>query len=173
MTLEDVKRKTAILLDEYDAEQITPDIEYKIPDLADTAQKLVAARQPIVKTVEITPEPGTVIYKMPDDFEYCLHLWSGGKETTRRWIGNFIQTASTVTVEYSAAPTTITNETGDDYVLEVSETAAQAIPYYVAGNLLLTDMVNSPNNLIQLWNQMLAQIRSVQGGGQKRVKRVW
>lgn len=176
MTLEDGKTKVAILLDEYDNSVIDPDAEGKMPSLFDMAQKIIADLQPITRTVEIDPEPGIWVHPMPADFERAINVWQNGKTVERRWIGRSIISEDAVTVEYAAAPATINGDTDDTYAFEISEIACQAMPFFVAANCIVTDLVQNPNPLLNQWTLRLEEIRNRSGstgGGQRRVKVVW
>lgn len=176
MTLEEGKIKVAILLDDYDNSQIAEDTEDKMAPLFDMAQKFIADVQPIVKLYEVTPVEGVRFYSMPADFERLIRVWQDGKSVERQWIGRSILTTDAVTVEYAAAPETINNDTDDTYSFEVSEIACQAMPFFVAANCLITDLVTNPNPLLNEWQLRLAEIRAKAnsaGGRQRRVKAVW
>lgn len=176
MTLEDGKIKAGILLDEYDNSMVDPDAEAKMPSLFDMAQKIIADLQPIVKTYTVTPVTGTRFYPMPADFERAIRVWKGDKVVDRQWIGRSILTTDKVTVEYAAAPETINEDTDDTYAFEVGEIACQAMPFFVAANCIVTDLVQNPNPLLNQWTLRLEEIRNRSGstgGGQRRVKAVW
>ena len=49
------------------------------------------------------------------------------------------QTSQTIRVDYYAYPTEITDDTPDDYEIELSQDAQQVLPYAVVADLLKTD----------------------------------
>lgn len=82
MTLQEGKRKVYMLMDEYSSGgTITPDedIENKMADFFDTAQKQVCALKPIRKLVELERVSGQTAYDMPADFRKLCCIYRNGK----------------------------------------------------------------------------------------------
>lgn len=164
MTLDDGKRKVLMLLDEYSSGgQITIDIDInnKMNDFFDMAQKDMACYCPILKTAEIELT-GLAEEPLPENFERYFRVWKDGKIHKKYpIIDRKMQTKGemgTVTIEYLASPTTITQSTPDSYVFEVKEDAANALPFYVAAQQLITDLVVDYNALWQMYLAHKAQV---------------
>ncbi len=173
MTLEEGKRKVYMLLDEYSsggAITADPDIEAKMADFFDTAQKQVSAIKPIRKIAEIEREEGQTEYDMPTDFRKLFCVYRGGERTQRyKWRGGKIvipaDETETVEVEYSAWPVTITPDTADSYTFEVAEDAAQACCFFVASQQLISDLVLDYQALRNEWLAALQLLTPDQPGG--------
>lgn len=173
MTLADGKRKVYMLLDEYSSGGIvTPDadIEAKMADFFDTAQKQVCAVKPIRRSYTVTRVTGQTDYAMPGDYRELYCVWRDGKRTRRYdWRGGKIVIplgdTATVEIEYFAFPTTITPETSGSYEFEVAEDAQQAMPFYVASQQLISDLVLDYSALRSEYNAALAAITPDEPGG--------
>ena len=159
MTLEEGKRKVYMLMDEYSSGgTITPDmdIENKMADFFDTAQKQVCAIKPIRKITDLEREEGQTEYAMPADFRKLCCIWRNGKKTRRYvWRGGKLivpeSDSAEIQIEYFAYPQTITPETPDSYEFEVAEDAAQACPFFVASQQLISDLVLDYQALRNEW----------------------
>lgn len=174
MTLEEGKRKVYMLLDEFSSGgTITPDqdIELKMNDFFDTAQKQVCAIKPIRALTE--PErdeddPTKLI--LPENFRKLCAVYIGGKKTRRySWRGGtlFVPATAeeTVELEYYAYPSTIGPDTPDSYEFEVAEDAAQACPFFVASQQLISDLVMDYDALRQEWIAALQLLTPEDRGG--------
>ena len=166
MTLSDGKRKVYMLMDEYSSGGVvTPDadIENKMADFFDTAQKQVAAIKPIRRVFTVERVSGQTDYAMPADYRKLICIRRDGKKTRRYdWRAGALvipkgDTAE-VEVEYCAWPATITPETPDTYEFEVAEDAQQAMPFYVASQQLISDLVLDYSALRGEYNAALAAI---------------
>jgi hypothetical protein len=173
MTLEEGKRKVLMLLDEYSSGgTITTDadIDAKMNDFFDTAQKQVCALKPIRKLVELQRVSGQTAYDMPADFRKLCCIYRNGKRTQRYvWRGGKLiipeSDTATVEIEYFAFPTTITPDTQNSYVFEVAEDAAQACPFYVASQQLISDLVLDYQALRNEWVNALSLLTPENPGG--------
>lgn len=172
MTLAEGKRKVLMLIDEYSSGgtiTVDADIENKMADFFDEAQKQVAQVKKIPRLYEVPRMDGVTAYSMPEDFLSLVSVWRNGEKTSRyTWkAGKLVipqtDTAS-VEVEYYAAPATIGPETPDDYVFEVAPDAAEAMPYYVAAQQLIVDLVVDYSALLQLY-QMQLNMLDIRGQG--------
>ena len=85
MTLGEGKRKVLMLLDEYSSGgelTVDEDIEKKMADFFDTAQKDMASFKRIIRTQEITltgGEEARVLYDLPADFAGTFRIWKGDR----------------------------------------------------------------------------------------------
>ncbi len=163
MTLEEGKRKVYMLLDEYSsggALTRDADIEAKMADFFDTAQKQAAEFKKIRRMHTIERKAGQTHYPMPGDFLKLVRVWKGDMVTkTFSWKGNSIiipeSEKAPIEIEYFALPTTIGPNTPDSYEFEVGEDAAKALPYFVASQQLIADLVMDYGALYTIYREML------------------
>lgn len=161
MTLEEGKRRVLMLLDEYSNGgelDIDEDIEAKLHDFFDIAQKDVAAYQPILRRVAVTLD-GSGSVALPGDAARVLRVTKDGRRTARYEVvdGKLLSgegDTSTLTLDYTATPETITPETEDSYVFEVSEAAANCLPFFVASQHLLADITVDYGAFYNMYLQM-------------------
>lgn len=169
MTLGDGKRRVLMLLDEYSSGgAITKDkdIENKMADFFDTAQKEMAGYKKIIRKTEISLAPGTgdfTYYPLPKDFGKTFRVWKNGRMIAGYpVIGGKLAVPSdesgTIILEYFAMPETITPSTPDDYEFEVSEDAANCLPFYVAAQHLIADLVVDYGAFWQMYLNMRAAL---------------
>lgn len=169
MTLGEGKNKVYMLLDEHSAGgevEHDADIELKMVWFFDIAQKMVAQIKRIVKQRKITPVSGKTEYAMPSDFMGVYRVWRDGRPATDRymWRGdNKIvipgrDAGREILVEYFAIPATIPADAGDEYEFEVAEDAAQCMPYYVAAQQLLPDLVMDYNGMLTMYQMHVGQL---------------
>lgn len=166
MNLGDGKRKVLMLLDEYSSGgQITVDMDInnKMNDFFDMAQKDMACYAPILKTavIELT---GLAEEPVPEGFNRYFRVWKDGERHKKyNIIDGKMQTkgeTGTITVQYLGDPTTITQSTPDTYEFEVKEDAANCLPFYVAAQQLITDLVVDYNALWQMYLAHKAQVNT-------------
>lgn len=176
MTLGDGKRKVYMLLEEYSSGgEITKDedIEAKMADFFDMAQKDMAEVRRIEKLHTVEREDNVTDYAMPADFMALKAVWADGKRTRRlSWRAGKLIIPETeraeISVEYFAVPETIGPTTPDSYEFEIGEDAAQALPFYVAAQQLISDLVidySAPWGIYRLRKQEIEQ----QGNGGTRL----
>lgn len=172
MTLGDGKRKVYKLLDEYGAgEGVDEDLEEKMSDFFDAAQKDVAKISQIVRTIEMSGEGR---HAMPQGFLAVHRVWKSGKDITRRctWRAGELVLGRNETVEmdYFAVPNTINADTPDEYAFEVREDACEALPFYVAGMVLSSDLVQDAQIYLNLYEQAKRNLAAgLPGAGQRVV----
>lgn len=177
MTLGEAKRKVLMLLDEYSSGgALTPDadVDAKMNDFFDMAQRDAAAWQPIVRRAAVTLD-GTGSQALPEDVERVIRIRKNGVRAARYEVvdGRLLYPAgdaSTLTLDYIAAPQRITPETGDGYEFEVSAEAANCLPFFVASQQLIADLAVDYGAFYNLYLQMRAMLprSSVGGGGVKQ-----
>lgn len=167
MTFGEGKNKVYKLLDEYSSGgevEVDEDIEKKMADLFDIAQKRIARIERITAVKTINRKDGQTEYKMPETFSGLRRVWRDGKPTKRyRWKNGKLviptnDTATTIEVEFYKTPETITDETGEDYEFEVSEDAAQLMPFYVAAQNLFADLMIDYTPYLNEWEKGLAEL---------------
>jgi len=177
MTLAEGKKKVYELLDEYSSGgSVTrdADLEAKMADFFDIAQKQMANVQRIVKTTAITRVSGQTEYAMPGDFAGVYRIWYGGRVKNNRFdwkAGKIIipaEDTETVEVEYFAIPATVNASTDDTYKFEVREDACQAMCFFVAAQQLVVDLVIDYGALLNLYQMALANVDTGIPGGQMK-----
>lgn len=179
MTLGEGKNKVYMLLDEHSAGgevEHDEDIELKMTSFFDIAQKLLAQIKKIVKVKRITPVSGKTEYAMGADFLGLYRVWRDGKLATSRfqWRGNKIviperNVGTEILVEYFAMPETIDPEADDSYEFEIAEDACQCMPYYVAAQQLLPDLVMDYNGMLSMFQLHVGQLDTTIPGGHGRL----
>lgn len=173
------KRQVLMLMDEYSSGGVKSedkDIDARMVDFFNAAQQNVAAYQKIVR--EFTPAApegsrGTVECPVPENFNGVFRVWKDGKVTRRyRWKPKAIlipaEEAAQVTVEYFAHPAAIPQDAPDSYEFEVSKEGAACMPYFVAAQQLLVDLVVDYRPLMDMYDRMLAALDTrlpTAGGG--------
>ena len=178
MTLGEAKTKVYMLLDEHSAGgeiEHDEDIEKKMTSFFDMCQKTLAQIKKILREEVIVPTLGKTAYTMPEDF-YCLYrVWADGRPATNRlrWRGGKLIIpegyAAEVDVEYFALPETIPADAPDDYVFEIAEDACECMPYYVAAQQLLPDLVMDYGAMLQMYNYQVSLLKITQPGENRRV----
>lgn len=178
MTLGEAKNKVYMLLDEHSAGgevEHDEDIEKKMTAFFDMAQKTLAQIKKIVRSETIQPVSGVTAYDMPDDFYALYRVWADDRPATNRFrwrSGQIIipeGSASEVVVEYYAMPETIGAEEDDDYTFEIAEDACECMPYYVAAQQLLPDLVMDYGAMLQMYNYMVSLLITTQPGENRRI----
>ena len=179
MTLGEGKRKVLMLLDEYSAGgQITKDedIDKKMADFFDMAQKDMANHKRIIRSTEIKPDRSGRGYDLPDDFQQICRVWRGGRlESGFPVVAGKLLTRFgddvVLVVEYYARPETIRPDTPDEYRFEVDEDAANCLPYFVAAQHLIPDLVLDYSAFLNLYLTMKAALDvSLPEAGSSRVR---
>lgn len=165
VTLGDGKRKVLMLLDEYSSggvPEIDEDIEAKMKDFFDIAQKDMAQWQPILRRTDVTLD-GSGADDLPEDVSRVLCIRKNGQRSRGYEIidGKILYAAgdtSTLTLDYYALPRTIPQDAGDDYEFEVSEEAANCMPFFLASQQLIPDLVVDYGAFYNLYQQMRAMV---------------
>ena len=170
MTLGEAKSKVYMLLDEHSAGgqvEHDPDIEAKMALFFDMAQKEVAKVSRILRSRRIQILPGKTEYRLPEDFQDLYRLWENGRSVTGRFRfrGGRLLTrpedaGRELLLEYYAIPETITADTPDDYQFQLREDACNAMPYYVAAQQLLPDLVMDYTGMLRMYQLALAGLSS-------------
>ena len=178
MTLGEAKRKVLMLLDEYSSGgsvTVDADIEAKMADFFDMAQKDMAAVERLTAFYTIEREEERTEYPMPAGFRALRRVWrNGAVYTNYRWKGNCICVPETdtaaVEIEYYKTPDTITPDAEDSTVFEVSEEAAVACCYYVAAKQLIVDLVMDYEAPERVYQQLRAELARNTDNNQMRVR---
>lgn len=178
MTLEEAKNKVYMLLDEHSAGgeiEHDEDIEKKMTAFFDTAQKTLAQIKKILRETEIFPTLGKIVYEMPADFYALYRVWADGRAATNRlrWRGGKLIVpegyAAEIVVEYFALPKTIPADAPDSYEFEIAPDACECMPYYVAAQQLLPDLVMDYGAMLQMYNYQVSLLKTTQPGENRRV----
>lgn len=178
MTLGDGKRKVFMLLDEYSSGgEVTEDedIALKMADFFDMAQKDIVQYQPIVRRASVTLD-GSGSQQLPADIARVTRITVNGVRTSRYEVvdGKLLYAAgdtSDLVLDYEAEPQRITPNTSDGYEFEVSENAANCLPFFVAGQQVFADLVQDYTVYYNTYLQMRAALpRSVGFSGCGRLR---
>ena len=176
MTLIEGRKKVYELLDEYSSGgTITEDrdIDLKMNDFFDMAQKELARICRIEKIYPVEREEGVTDYAMPADFIKLKKIWRDGREYRGyTWrAGKLVipeSDAAAVEIEYYASPATIDAQTEGDYEFEINDNAAQALPFYVAAQQLIVDLVMDYSAPYNMWLAAKAELSSQTDGTEGR-----
>ena len=174
MTLGEGKAKVYMLLDEHSAGgaiEHDEDIELKMTAFFDIAQKLLAQVKKIRRVKLITPEPGKTEYAMPADFRSVYRIWRDDQPATGRYHWRRARMivpagdgAKAIAVEYFAFPATIPQDAPDSYEFEIAPDACECMPYYVAAQQLLPDLVMDYTGMLQMYHLMVNSLdKSIPG----------
>lgn len=168
MTLGEAKDKVYMLLDEHSAGgevEHDQDIELKMNRFFDMAQKQLSQIKKIVKIRRFTAVSGRTEYTMPSDFRSVYRVWRDGSPATGRyrWRGGRLlvperDAGREITVEYFADPATIDADADDEYEFEIAEDAAECMPYFVAAQQLLPDLVMDYSGMLQMYNMAVGML---------------
>ncbi len=180
MTLAEGKKKVYELLDEYSSGgevSRDADLEAKMADFFDIAQKRLSRVSRIVKTAAVERAAGRTEYAPPADFQELRRVWRGGEPADGcRWrAGKLVIPADDTAaweLEYFAQPATVDADTADDYSFEIAEDAAQAMPFFVAAQQLASDLVVDGGTLLTLYQMMTEGLGSGVPGAQTRPRNV-
>ena len=173
MTLGEAKNRVYMLLDEHSTGgeiEHDRDIELKMAAFFDIAQKLVAQVRKIRRSKTVVPVSGRTEYPMPPDFRSVYRIWRNGRIATDRYHWRRGRLAvppgdagCEILVEYYALPETICEDADDGYEFELDEAACQCLPYYVAAQQLLPDLVMDYGAMLHMFNQSVNML----GGDQR------
>lgn len=173
MTLGEGKRKVLMLIDEYSSGgtlTVDEDLNVRMIDFFDLAQKNVANYKKIIRNFTpssdyplTSPSEDLVACRLPGNFVSPFRVWKNGK-VTKKYV--FTQNSvlipqdeiQDVFIEYVAAPDTIPQTASDSYEFEVDEDAAACMPYFVAAQQLIVDLVVDYQPLLDLYDRMLAAL---------------
>ena len=168
MTLGEAKNRVYMLLDEHSAGGVVehdPDIELKMTNFFDICQKQLAQLKKIIRIKKISTVAGKTEYAMPDDFMGLCRIWRDGVPVTGRYAfrGNKVliperDFGRDIQVEYFAIPETIDPDAGDDYEFELPEDACSCMPYYVAAQQLLPDLVMDYGAMLTMYQLSVQQL---------------
>ena len=183
MTLGDGKRKVLMLIDEYSSGgsiTVDEDLNVRMADFFDLAQKNIANYKKIIRTFTpaapdpspgATPAAGFIACPLPENFKAPFRIWKDGKRA-RNYVftdGAILLPESdigAVVVEYFATPATIPQNAPDDYEFEVDEDAAAGLPYFVAAQQLVVDLVVDYQPLLDMYDRMVSALDvSLPGSG--------
>ena len=184
MTLGEAKEKVYMLLDEHSTGGVVehdPDLELKMVRFFDTAQKLLSQIKKIVRIRRVIPEAGRTEYLMPTDFRSVYRVWADGVNATSRYHwrrGRLLipagDGAREIQVEYFASPGSIPADAGDDYEFEIAEDAAECMPYYVAAQHLLPDLVLDYGAMLRMYERAVSLLdTSLPGENMRMAQRLF
>jgi len=176
MTLGEGKRRVLMLLDEYSIDgalTVDEDLNARMNDFFDLAQRDVAAWQPIVRRISLALD-GTGSQDLPPDVARVIRVrGQDGRAADCEVVDGKLLCApgdtSVLTLDYIASPQKLGPDTADDCEFEVSEEAAACLPYFVAAQQLVADLVVDYGAFYNLYLQTRALLpRSTLSGGAVR-----
>lgn len=175
MTLGEGKRKAAELLDEYGGGEMDEELEDRLPDFFDIAQKRLAQLKRIVRVAELERTAGQWECPLPEDCMSLYRVWRNGRVCNLRYRlrGNTLlvppEEDAEIEVEYFAMPRTVDGSTPDEYEFEIGEDAAQCMPFFAAAQILAADMVQDGLLLLSLYESMVNDLDTALPGPSGRV----
>lgn len=164
MTFLEGKNKVLKLLDEYGAgvggEE---ELELRMADFFDIAQKRLAQIRRIPALRELERREGVTEYDMPEDFLALRCIYRGSRPWKGfEWrAGKLVVPESErerIVIEYCRLPATVTEETPDDYVFEIAEDAAQCMVFFVAGQCLISDLLQDGSAFMDIYERMVREL---------------
>ncbi len=171
MTLGEAKAQVLRLLDEY-GEGADPELEARMAGLIDLAQKRLAGIQKTVVSVEVDCTMGEC--RLPEDaLGFCrLHCNGRPVRSPRRRGERILLPPGThsAVLEYFLLPPKVDENSADELVLGITESAAACLPFLVAGELLCADMVQDGSSLLSIYRQMVSELDTSLPGGEGRVQ---
>lgn len=183
MTLGEGKRKVLMLIDEYSSGgtiTVDEDLELRMADFFDIGQKNISQIKKIVRSftpsadpLVSSPIPGYSACPVPENFGSVFRVWKDGKIKNHYvWTDGAIllpeSDIGSVIVEYFAIPATIPHDANDSYEFEVAEDAAACLPYFVASQQLIVDLVVDYQPLLAMYDRMVSALDTTlpsSGGG--------
>ena len=179
MTLGEAKNKVYMLLDEYSTGgeiEHDRDMELKMVYFFDIAQKMLAQVRKIPRAKTIRPFGGREEYPMPADFRSVCRIWRDGRIATGRYHwrrGRLVvppgDGAKEILVEYFAYPPNIPPDAADDYEFALAEDAAECMPYFVAAQHLLPDLVLDYGGMMRMYRDAVDLLDLSLPGDHRRV----
>lgn len=177
MNLGTAKNKVLMLMDVYSKNGIIQDpngtklknYSYKMNPFFDTTQKQIATIKKIetLVTIDEAPETETNYFEV-DTPSNCYQIeYIENEEGRVNWkrkgkfkilISN--QTIFPIDIIYFAYPATIGSTTLDTYDFEIDTEAQEAMPLYVASQLLLNENNAIGDRLLAQYNNMLANLNT-------------
>lgn len=166
MTLKDAKRKALTLIEEYnpDSEFLTddPDIATKLCDVINQVMYELAGRKKIPKFIslpvlknevysvkDLSDRVGATVYQIEAIHGVAYDSHADNTVFLFKEDGNAL-------IDLFVYPKRITEETPDSYELELSDDAAEIMPYGVAADLLKSDVSSSYGQVYaKRYNDML------------------
>ena len=162
MTLGEGKRKVLELLDEYGSgDNFDEELELRLPDLFDIAQKRLAQIKKIVRLLPLERREGEREIELPPDCLRLYRVWRDGRVCTLRCRlrGRRLLLpeggGERFAIEYFAMPATVDAATAENYVFEIAEDAAQCMPFFVAAQLLAGDVMQDGRVLLGIYEAMV------------------
>jgi hypothetical protein len=160
MTLGDIKKRTLALIEALDTTLplLTDDIDFqkKINYCIDQVQTELAQVKPITAKTSYTVTDSTLEQSLPSGF------YQVDKLETRFYIYDnkiVFEEAGTYDMYYSKFPTTITADTVDTTIMELTLDCLNAMPYGVASDMLKADVSTDYSVYAKRYNDLLNQIR--------------
>ena len=114
---------------------------------------------------------------MPDDFRKVFRIYRDGKVVTSRyrWHGNKLviplsDGGCVFEIDYFAIPAPIPKDAPDSFEFELPEDACQCLPFFVAAQNLLPDLVMDYSVYLTMYNLMVSQLDTHLPGENQRIQ---
>lgn len=151
MTLEEMKAKTLLMIEEYNEDEDTlsndEDLGGKLNTVINQIQNEIARYKKLSAYIEKEVKEGDQIKvsDIAEDF-YQLNVIKGVKYEV---IGEFIlfNETGTAKIYYYRYPEQIDQDTEDDFEFDLSTDVLEIMPYGVAGDILKSDVSESYGNI--------------------------
>lgn len=150
MTLLEMKKKVLQLIEEIDEAQASltndPDIEAKMHSVINAVMFEVARMKKIPAYIERAVTGGEMLDLNTIENFYQLRMLrctnENGEDADYELFENMavFKESGTVKIFYYKYPVSITDETEDEYVFELTQDALEVMPYGIAGDLLKSDV---------------------------------
>ncbi len=180
MTLGEGKDKVYMLLDEHSAGgevEHDEDIEAKMAYFFDIAQKQLAQTVPVLKSRKFTADGERTEYAMPSDLRRVFRIYRDGKVVTSRYRMHGKKLCVPLSdegcefeIEYFAIPASIAKDAPDSFEFELPEDACQCLPFFVAAQNLLPDLVMDYSVYLNMYNLMVSQLDTSLPGENHRIQ---
>lgn len=150
MTLKELKRKTLVLIEEYNANSnsLTDDIdiEAKFNDVANQNMFEICRIKKLPKYVEMEVKKGDIITLEDIEGEVGYSIYQvgliGGVEHQTKANGTVFKMleSGTAEIDVFVYPESITDKTKDSYEFELTADVMEILPYGIAADILSTDV---------------------------------
>lgn len=171
MTLKELKRKTLVLIEEYNADAASQtddiDIEAKFNDIANQRMIELCRMKKIPKYVRMDVKEGDTITfdDLENEVGYGIYQVAmiRGIDYDIRANGTVFKILidGTAEIDVFVYPELITDKTKDSYELELSPDALEILPYGIAADILSTDVSSGYGKVYRdMYETMLSRLDS-------------
>lgn len=166
MTLGEAKNKVYMLLDEHSSGgeiEHDADLELKMTAFFDIAQKQLAGIKKIFAMKSYVLKSGVTGYRPPKKLSTAIRLYVDGKLKRVLWQGGelYIPWSGKVAVlEYFKIPDDLNSESDDETEFEIAEDAQECMPFFVAAQHLVSDLVMDYGAMLTMYDRMVSTLNT-------------